>query len=420
MVPAIAHAQPAVPTYTLDAGATITYVTPTTSAPVTVQSSESLSGTYSISLQSSSPYYGAHEYAVTDFHLTTASGKHFDIASGDTSSDLPCFDSYGYCQPKITLNATGFAPATQTVIQTSGLVLGAPVWEGDETNPTGFAWNQPNPGIVPGVEMDRFTGLDSRGEPTYELVAVISFHATRTTPLGNGQWVVATGAQPTAADYSAMTTSPYWSAVMFSPGYLQTNNPNPIVDYKMQMFDSSGNQLAQTASTYPSGEPDYIAIDGNIRSPQTYTARVIQNQSNDPGEQYRMVFLNGNTILYPGTTYISAATSQPNNAYIRDVYLNAGTSVEFFVGGSGVICPSNVGTLYLHAFLLGSDPTNPSTGVQSRSSALASSESITQTPSGCGVTLHYNVFRSAWYGLLIFDPDFSQVVITMNSSNLIS
>src|SRR5262249_17339723 len=145
-----------------------------------------------------------------------------------------------------------------------------------------------------------------------------------------------------------------------------------------------------------------------------------KNQSNYSGQQYRMVYLDGRQILSPGTTYIPAATNQPNNVYIRDVWLNAGTGNAFFVGGSGVTCPDNIGTLYLHAFLLGSDPGNPASGVQSRSAALASSESVTQTPLGCGVYLHLNVFRSAWYGLLVFDPDYAQVVVTLSSSNVIT
>ena len=244
-------------------------------------------------------------------------------------------------------------------------------------------------------------------------VVLQSEAALAATALTSGQWVVPTGVQPATQDYSATATGPYWSAVVFSPGYIQSSDPNTVVDYSMKALDGSGNQLA--ATTYGPYEPDYVAIDGNIRSSQTYTARVIKNQSNYAGEQYRMVFVNGNTVLNQGTTYIPAATNEPNNAYIRDVYLSAGTSVQITVAGAGVTCPENVGTLYLHAFLLGSNPSVPSTGVQSRNAALTSSESFYQTSFGCGVTLSYDVSRSAWYGLLIFDPDFAQVAINMTS-----
>lgn len=241
--------------------------------------------------------------------------------------------------------------------------------------------------------------------------------ASAATALTSGEWVVATGAQPNTVDYSATATNPYWSAVVFSPGYIHTSDPNPVVDYTLQALDGSGNQLA--ATTYGPYEPDYVAIDGNIRPPQTYTARVVKNQSNYAGEQYRMVFLNGNTVLPLGTSYISAATDQPNNAYIRDVYLTASTSVQIVVAQSGVTCPTTYGTLDLHAFLLASDPSVPSTGVQSRSTALASSEDLVQTTDGCAVELHANVYRSAWYGLLIFDADTPQLTVTASSSNLI-
>jgi hypothetical protein len=88
--------------------------------------------------------------------------------------------------------------------------------------------------------------------------------------------------------------------------------------------------------------------------------------------------------------------------------------VTIFAGGDNVTCPTNLGTPYLHAFLLGTEPGNPSaTPVQGRSSALSESFSVQQRGTACGVTVSYTAKRNAWYGLLMVDPAFRSPFVDM-------
>ena len=81
-------------TFTLDAGATFTPTVPASSAPITTLPAQSLTGSYTVQLEQSSPYFGSHLYTVTAFHLRSSSGAVFDLPPSSTGQ-LVCFDIYG-------------------------------------------------------------------------------------------------------------------------------------------------------------------------------------------------------------------------------------------------------------------------------------------------------------------------------------
>src|SRR5262245_54233117 len=137
------------------------------------------------------------------------------------------------------------------------------------------------------------------GAAALSLLAVFTLPgvALAATTLHDGQWVIPTGIQPASKTYKATTTRPFWSVIMLSPGYIQSNDP-VSVDYNMKVYNSTGTRLATT--TFDPFEPDYVAIDGNIRSPRTYTARVFKKTSNYSGEQYRLVFVDGKSTVVEG------------------------------------------------------------------------------------------------------------------------
>lgn len=222
------------------------------------------------------------------------------------------------------------------------------------------------------------------------LVATLSSVASAAPDLPDSQWVSGTG----STTYTATTTAPYWSAVLAGPG----NN-------------ADGLSVAGTGTTF-GFDPDYVAIDGNVRAAQHYTVSV---STLNP---YRLEFLNGHTILNAGLTTLTPPTTDIDNGYIRDMYLYAGNRVQIVVGESGVTCAGPFGTFYTQAYLLGDDPATPATAVQNQASALAHAQSPWQTPEGCGVTLTYSsVPRSGWYGLLIFGYGSSPVAVSFNQSH---
>src|SRR6185369_13946394 len=134
--------------------------------------------------------------------------------------------------------------------------------------------------------------------------------------------------------------------VVLRPGYIQTSDPSVDAEYHLQVPGGA-------SSTNANKIPDWVAIDGNIRSPQDYTARVVRYTNTWLGEQYGITFQDGRSTLPLGQTIVNAPNNgQPNNVYIRDVWLNAGTMNSIFVGGYNVKCPapgSGIGTLYLNA-----------------------------------------------------------------------
>lgn len=220
--------------------------------------------------------------------------------------------------------------------------------------------------------------------------------------LHNGEWATPNWRQPAISDYTVTTTRPYWSAVVMRPGYI-FGDGSVIPQYQMQILASTG--APPTASTLEYYWPNFVAVDGNVRPAQTYTARVTKIQDDDVSEQYGLTFVDGDTVAPTGTSTIRPPGSgQPNDVYLRDVWVPAHQSVTATVGLVGVSCPDTIGTLYLHAYLLASDPSVPSTAVQGAQSTLADSANVFQDGADCAVRVNAVAARSAWYGLLIFAP----------------
>src|SRR5437773_4212940 len=171
--------------------------------------------------------------------------------------------------------------------------------------------------------------------------------------LDSGRWVVPVGVQPDTVDYSTTTTHAYWSVVMLSPQYRSTPS---VVDYNLAVSDSSGNVLAE--STLGDFGKDYVAIDSNHRTQQTYGIQVNKVASNGTEDQYGLMFVDGNTILNRGETIVPARNGGgPGDRWPRaqtfvfDVLLFAGQTATFLVGEHNEKCNivGCIGTLYLDA-----------------------------------------------------------------------
>ena len=239
------------------------------------------------------------------------------------------------------------------------------------------------------------------------LTLVLPSAAAAAPALVSGEWIVASYPQPVNADYVAQQVSPYWSAVVLQPGYQQGSGADINQNYDLFASDATGNQLLASSTQTPA-ELDYIAVDSNSPEARTpHTMRVHRAQGTGTSEQYRLTYAATTAVLVAGRTkLVPPPGAQPNNAYIRDIYVQPNATVTVFAGGEGQKCPSNVGTLYLHAFLLGSTAAGRSV-VQSRADALAESFSLQQRGADCGVTVSYKAPKGGWYGLLIVDPAFA-------------
>jgi hypothetical protein len=258
----------------------------------------------------------------------------------------------------------------------------------------------------------RAYGRVAAGVATLAAVFAMPGVATAATVLNSGQWVNPYGRQPATSDYTVTTTRPYWSAVVMRPGYI-FGDGNVVPQYQVQLLDGANGPLA--ASTLDWYWPNFVAVDGNVRPPQSYTARVTKIQDDDTNEQYGLTFVDGGTVAPIGTSTIQAPPSgQRNDVYLRDVWVPAGQSVTVTVGLTGVTCPDAIGTLYLHAYLLASDPANPSSPVQGAQSALAQSAGVFQNGADCAVRINKVTTRAAWYGLLIFAPGAATMSVTVS------
>jgi hypothetical protein len=251
--------------------------------------------------------------------------------------------------------------------------------------------------------------------------------AQAATVLSDGQWVNPFGTdQPANTDYSVTTTGPYWSVVFLRNGYI--DDEGDVAEparYSLRALDSTG---AQLASSNQGIFPSFAAIDGNIRSAQTYTARVVRNypEDNTPiGEQYGLTFQDGKSVLPSGRSYLTVPTGKPDDkVYVRDVYLNANTiSTINFTSNQGEFCPrSTKPVVSIQAYLLASDPAKPASAVQDPQSALDHSDYLFPSGTACEVQLAATISRSAWYGVVLLTTFQGQIMVDVNSvpSNTIS
>jgi hypothetical protein len=181
-------------TYQLDSGATITYVVPTESAPVTVLDTESLQGFFVIEHQPSSPFFGAEYFRVTAMELYTESGAVFYLTSvppegdpilastGVPASFLVDFTTSGTAAPGIVLAGDGIEPEEGFEgfsMEQTGLMADAR-FEGPSHAPTGFDFSRPQPFTPPGAGLYEYH-VDCKGPrctARLRLFAVVNFHAS--------------------------------------------------------------------------------------------------------------------------------------------------------------------------------------------------------------------------------------------------
>ena len=166
--PAFADTQ----TYALGPGATITYVVPTTSAPVTVTGSDSISGSFSLAHQQSSPFSGGDFFTVTGMSLQTGSGAAFALKNVASSQDPVLADTgvpgsydvdftqYGTADFNAVLAGSGIAPSSGYAgftIQQTGLAPELPTFSGSSTSPTGFDLTVSHSLTPPGLGLYEYT-----------------------------------------------------------------------------------------------------------------------------------------------------------------------------------------------------------------------------------------------------------------------
>jgi hypothetical protein len=253
--------------------------------------------------------------------------------------------------------------------------------------------------------------------------------AQAATVLGDGQWITPNGdVQPTSTDYSVTTTRPYWSVAFLRNGYVYPGDDriSQKPRYYLQALNSTGTVLATSDQGF---FPNFVAIDGNIRPAQTYTARVLKHATAGySGEQYGLTFEDGNSIIPQGRSYLTAPTgTEPDKVYVRDIFLNANTIDTINIAAQNSPCPEpspapNVPTVEpFQTYLLASDPANPASAVSSASSALDHSQQYIESAASCDLQLSAVITRSAWYGVVVFAP-FAQMSVDVYSvpSNVIS
>lgn len=192
--------------YTLDPNASITFVVPTSTAPVTLKGSpEGLSGSFTIKHHSPSPFFGGEYFLITDMELKAASGKSFKLESvlsegpgltpkdpvlastgGVPASFLVNFTDLGNAAPGIVLKGTSILPEAGFQgfsMEQTGLIKD-PLFVGHPANPTGFDFARPQPYTVTGAGLYEYRVEPDPFEPgklssELQLFAVANFMASQ-------------------------------------------------------------------------------------------------------------------------------------------------------------------------------------------------------------------------------------------------
>jgi hypothetical protein len=199
-------------------------------------------------------------------------------------------------------------------------------------------------------------------------------------------------------DWAFTTQRPYWTLV--------TTHQGPTWDFDLAVYQKAGENAGTrlASSALPQGLDDFVAIDSNIRSPQSYVARVSKYTGNPtPNDwEYTLRLNQGDTVLGRGRTELD--TRFNHFSYVRDVWIAAHQTATLTISpNSGVCFPSSPSRPEsFEAFLMASDPANPASAVQRRTEAAASTRlNITGTIHDCAMTLTYTAPRSAFYGLVL-------------------
>ena len=203
--------------FTVDAGATITYVTPTPPGGTpTVVSSEALTGSYSLQFDNG-------VLSFTALHLQGTSGRGVDLSG---FANLYCQNARPTCTPDVSLaphNIPGISNFGQALLENDNIG-----YESSPTSPTGQKWNLHN-FAFDGVGIYR---ASTTSPDNFDLLAYVNFHATR---------VDAIGGPPAVTLSTPLEGDTYW-----------TGQP---VDSLYSCTDYSGTGITSCAAPVASGGP---------------------------------------------------------------------------------------------------------------------------------------------------------------------
>ncbi|WP_326722171.1 hypothetical protein OHT59_24960 [Streptomyces sp. NBC_00243] len=181
-------------------------------------------------------------------------------------------------------------------------------------------------------------------------------------------------------NFSLNTAVQSWSVVALRP-----SNPN---DFNLLLYDDRAQTSVLGGSALGGQTVDFVAIDSNLRPVGDYYPRVSLFQGG-PGT-YTIESVMGFTTLQPGSS-TSFHLDDSQVAAVQDTPLTAGVPVTITLTTTS---PISVASL----FVMGDDPSAPSTFVQSRSSAVASA--VGSNSGGQPVSVTFTPTRTGEYGIV--------------------
>lgn len=162
-------------------------------------------------------------------------------------------------------------------------------------------------------------------------------------------------------------------------------------DYNLSVYDdraqTSPNLLASSVAAKQS--VDFVAIDSNLRPLGDYYPQVVEFQGTH--QTYYVEYAVGFQTLQPASSNtFHLDDSQP--AAVQDTVLTAGVPVTISLTESSVISTASL-------FIMGDDPSAPSTFVQGRGSAVASA--VADPIFGGPVSVTFTPTRTGRYGVVV-------------------
>jgi hypothetical protein len=194
---------------------------------------------------------------------------------------------------------------------------------------------------------------------------------------------------PFPHNYRYASNTNYWSVVATRPQY--------GIDVDLALYDDANLTTKLATSNSADHRLDFVAVDSNAGRrtigdayyPQTNLVKAGGLTGDLSG--YRIELAQGSSQLQPG---FQPVTMQPSDVVaVRDVYLTAGTPTRI------TVTPAN-SKQNPAIFLMGDDPASPSTWVQGRDSAVASSNS---SDAGQDESFTYKPPRTGWYAFVLLN-----------------
>ncbi|MFJ3667306.1 hypothetical protein ACIPSE_12700 [Streptomyces sp. NPDC090106] len=197
---------------------------------------------------------------------------------------------------------------------------------------------------------------------------------------GRGQFLPTFTSPAPPQNFSLDTAVQSWSVVAL--------RPSSPTDFDLALYDNRAQTIRLGSSTLNDQAVEFIAIDSNLRPPGDYYPRV--SQFKGPGT-YTIESVMGFSTLQPGSsTTIHLDDSQV--AAVQDTPLTAGVPVTITLTPQDPISVAGL-------FVMGDDPGNPSTFVQSRTAAVASA--VGANSGGQPVSVTFTPSRTGEYGVVV-------------------